>query len=325
MIWGLIASCLLCNRPQPMDDVWGETGFRWETGSWETGQDSGCDPWIALRDDQDVAVVALDFGEVQGQETRTLSLVNRIEDCGTLRVSEIRVEGDSFALESGSPTTLEPQESVELTVRFDPAQAGPSQGSLVILSNDPFYPELTVPLSGTLATLDLVLDPSVLHFQETLVLCESTAGLSVENVGADPVSVLALTLPEPFSLDTELPLSLEAGESATLDLRFAPLSKGVYGGTLTLESQAGKLSAELSASAALGESLEEESLATGARSAPLGELPWEETLSVRVSGVRVDTWVYVAEDNSVLFDEDSTPDAGARLSLSYVPVSSCEG
>ncbi|MFT5583880.1 MAG: hypothetical protein ACI9VR_001464, partial [Cognaticolwellia sp.] len=111
MIWGLLASCLLCNRTQPSND-W-ETGFRGETGSWwETGQDSGCDPWVALRDAQEQSVVALDFGEVQGLESRTLTLLNRIEDCGTLQITEARVDGESFSLQMGpSPLVLEPQES----------------------------------------------------------------------------------------------------------------------------------------------------------------------------------------------------------------------
>lgn len=323
MLWGLLASCLLCNRPQPMDDVW-ETGFWWETGDWETGQDSGCDPWIALLDDQDEAVVALDFGEVAGQETRTLTLLNRIEDCGPLEVSEVRVDGESFALQQGGAITLEPLASVEFIVLFNPSQAGDSQGALVILSNDPFYPELSVPLSGVLPTLDLSLEPSLLDFGQTLVPCESTAGISVENLGAKALELQEMTLPEAYSLDEALPMSLEPGESASLSLRFAPLSEGVYGGTLTLQSDVGKLSAEFSASATLGEPIEEESLASGDRSLTLQELPWEETLSVRVSGVRVDTWVYDPLENSILFDEDSTPDAGARLSLSYVPIADCQ-
>jgi hypothetical protein len=329
MIWGLIASCLLCNRGQPRDGWetgWdGETGWwGWETGEWDSNRDSGCDPWIALRDEKNQAVVALDFGQVQGQESRTLTLLNRIEECGTLRVSEVRVDGDSFALQQGGSTTLEPQESTELIVRFDPQQAGAAQGSLVILSNDPFYPELSVPLTGTLPSLDLSLSHELLDFGEVLVPCEGEAQLSVENIGSAPVLLEGVTLPEPFSLDTTLPLSLEPGESTSLDLRFAPVSEGPHTGTLTLESDVGNATAELKGNASLGEAVEEESTATGDRAVSLQLQPWEESLSVRVSGVRVDTWVYVRDDNTVVFDEDSTPDSGARLSLRYVPVSDCQ-
>lgn len=329
MLWGLIASCLLCNQNQPRDGwetgSWdGETGWwGWETGVWDSNRDSGCDPWIALRDDQDQAVLALDFGEVQGQETRTLTLLNRIEDCGTLRISEVRVDGDSFALQQGGTTTLEPQESTDLIVLFDPQEAGAAQGNLVILSNDPFYPELTVPLAGALPTLDLNLVPSVVDFGETLLPCESQAELNVENTGSTSVLLEAMTLSEPYSLNTALPLSLEPGESAALELNFAPLSAGSYTGSLTLESDVGNANAQLQGNASLGEPLEEESTATGDRAVSLQQQPWEESLSVRVSGVRVDTWVYESDENTVVFDEDSTPDSGARLTIAYVPVSGC--
>lgn len=330
MIWGLIASCLLCNQGQPRDGWetgrWeGETGWwGWETGEWDSNRDSGCDPWIALRDDEGQAVLALDFGEVQGPESRTLTLFNRIEDCGTLRISEVRVDGESFDLQQGSSTTLEAQESTELIVRFEPQQAGIAQGSLVILSNDPFYPELSVPLTGTLPTLDLSVAPELVDFGEVLVPCEGEAQLSVENIGSASVLLEGMTLPEPYSLITELPLSLESGESTSLDLRFIPTTEGPHTGTLTLESDVGNATAELKGNASLGAPLEEESAASGDRAVSLQQQPWEETLSVRVSGVRVDTWVYLSEDNTVLFDEDSTPDSGARLSLSYVPVSDCQ-
>ncbi|MFT5586830.1 MAG: hypothetical protein ACI9VR_004432, partial [Cognaticolwellia sp.] len=201
---------------------------------------------------------------------------------------------------------------------------GESLGSLVILSNDPFYPELTVPLSGALPTTDLSLTPLLLSFEQTLLPCESSAILSVENSGAETLLLQSMTLPEPFALATELPLSMDAGASTELDVRFAPLSEGIYSGSLSLDSDAGAVSVDLSASATLGESVEEEVLSTGERSFSLGALPWEETLIVRVSGVRVETWVYVPDGNSLLFDQDSTPDDGARLSLSYVPIADCE-
>ena len=324
MIWGLIASCLLCNRPPPFEG-W-ESGFRMETGAWtETGQDSGCDPWVALRDAQNQSLVAVDFGEVQGAESRTLTLLNRIEDCGTLRVTEVRVDGESFSIEMmPPPLVLEPQESIDLTVTFDPLQTGEALGSLVILSNDPFYPELTIPLSGTLPALDLSLEPTLLSFDPTLVPCESSAILSAENTGVEALTLESVTVPEPFTLATELPLSLDAGASTSLDVRFAPLSEGVYGGTLSLNSEAGAISVELSASATFAESVEEEGFATGERSFGLEVQPWEETLSVRVSGVRVETWVYEPDENSLLFDEDSTPDEGARLSIRYVPFAACQ-
>ncbi len=324
MIWGLIASCLLCNSSPPFEE-W-ETGFRWETGIWtETGQDSGCDPWVALRDAQNQSLVALDFGEVQGAESRTLTLLNRIENCGTLRVTEVRVDGESFSIEMPTtPLVLEPQESIDLTVAFDPLQTGEALGSLMIMSNDPFYPELTIPLSGTLPALELSLDPTPLSFDQTLVPCESSAILTAENTGAEGLTLESVTLPEPFTLATELPLSLDSGASTSLDVRFAPLSEGVYGGTLSLNSEASTVSVELSASATFDEFVEEEGLATGERSFGLEAEPWEETLSVRVSGVRVDTWVYEPDDNSLLFDEDSTPDEGARLSIRYVPFAACQ-
>lgn len=322
MLWGLIASCLLCNRPQPADDLWWETG--WETGGWwvETG-DTGCDPWISLRDDTNQSVVEVDFGQVEGPASVALTLRNRAEGCGVLRVEDIQVTGAGFSVSTTTVTSLNPQESIALILSFDPGIAGAAQGELAIDSNDPFDGALRIPLLAQVPSFDLDLAPESVSFETTLLGCEALSSVTVSNTGQEPVVLEGSAVSEPFAVDTELPLTLDVGASHALALRFAPQEEGEFSETLRVESDVGTVTATLAGSAELAEAIEETAIADGGRDLALVERPREDTLVVRVSGVRVETWVLDTEHNLLRFDEDSVPDAGARVVITFVPQAPC--
>jgi large repetitive protein len=57
------------------------------------------------------------------------------------------VRGAAVARECGA--TLLPGQACDITIRFEPAQAGLHTGELRISTNDPKHPQLVVTLSGT--------------------------------------------------------------------------------------------------------------------------------------------------------------------------------
>lgn len=323
MLWGLIASCLLCNRPQPADDLWWETG--WETGGWwvETGTDSGCDPWISLRDEAGRSVVEVDFDQVDRPQSIALTLRNRAESCGVLQIDAIEVSGSGFSVDVDPVTELSPQESIPLTLNFDPGVAGQAEGLLTITSNDPFDGDLAVPLYAEVPALDLSVSPATLSFPDTVVGCTSGATLTLANSSDQATLLEEVSVAEPFRLESPLPLSLAPG-STSVALSFAPLDADLYSETLRLQTEVGSVSVPLQGKAELGVETEESFTADGGRDFALERVPQEDTLSVRVSGVRVETWVLDTESNTLRFDEDSVPDSGASVVVRFVPQGDCD-
>jgi hypothetical protein len=97
----------------------------------------------------EIAPAALAFGNVAVGQSVELRLTLRNLGPGRLRVSALRVTGGSFAV-TGSAAPLEigaAQERV-VTIRFAVSAPGAQTGTLVIASNDPVRPNLTVPLAG---------------------------------------------------------------------------------------------------------------------------------------------------------------------------------
>jgi len=110
-----------------------------------------------------------------------------------LAISELRVDGSGFRVEQG-PFELQPRDSLDIDVIFEPSEVGPGLGSLVLFSNDPDQGRLSVALSGEgrLAP-DIEVRPASLT--EQLFAGEtSTHTLTVENLAAGELS---------FSIDVE--------------------------------------------------------------------------------------------------------------------------
>ena len=116
----------------------------------------------------DIAVTPnpLAFGAVvAGQSTeRTLTVLNAGN--GALTVASVLPPAPPFSIVANActGTTLPPGGSCTIRVRFAPLAAGPSSGQLIIFSNDPDEPEVTVALQGTGVTVSL--QPAALALQD---------------------------------------------------------------------------------------------------------------------------------------------------------------
>ncbi len=91
----------------------------------------------------------IDFRNVLINRTagKTLSLINTGQQ--DLEIASLTVSGNGFSLSGDIPSTLEPSESSELELSFEPEAAGDANGTLTILSNDPDVPEFEVALAGS--------------------------------------------------------------------------------------------------------------------------------------------------------------------------------
>ncbi len=199
----------------------------------------------------------LAFGDVSVGQSSDQILT--ISNSGTATVNIANITGFSSPFSvvnlptSGVP--LAPGDSVQLTVRFSPTQAGTFTSSINIMTNLPPINQ-TIQLSGTgRQPLETV---STNTIDYGIVTNGTTKDLSftIGNSGNTPLTVNALTLSgtSAFTLVSPpvLPLTVNAGGSQTITVRFSPTALTTYNGTLNVVSDGGTQSISLAGQGAAG-------------------------------------------------------------------------
>ncbi|WP_158501504.1 choice-of-anchor D domain-containing protein [Vitiosangium sp. GDMCC 1.1324] len=179
-----------------------------------------------------VPATALDFGEVRvdGSLTKTVKVTNT--GSGPITFSGISASTDpTFTLVSppAIPYQLAAGAELVLSVKFSPTADAAATGALTLTSTDADYANVKVNLIGKGVKPHLVVDPSPIAFSDQRVGTESTKVVTVSNTGTGPITLtgifktghLAFTLVSPPSV----PLTLVAGDSKTLSVKFLPTTE----------------------------------------------------------------------------------------------------
>jgi|GEM_PF-1792487 len=184
-----------------------------------------------------VSPPALDFGDVRiGRKAyRTLTITNI--GTGDLSIDALRIRGSDpvpFGIHDPGPFTLHPRQWTSLTVRCTPVEDGEKRDALHILSSDPEYPDVTVPLrvngeSGR--TPHISISTRTLHFGTVELNNTVTRELVITNAGDGPLIVDTLLISGdaacPFTLDDACCFTLAPGDTATRVVRCTPSEKGI--------------------------------------------------------------------------------------------------
>ena len=105
-----------------------------------------------------VSATSLSFGSVVINTPATQSVVLKSTGTVAVTVNSASVTGTGFSVSGGTfPATLNPGQSVTLTVQFDPTTAGAASGQLTIQSNSTGNASANVSLSGTGAPHEVAL------------------------------------------------------------------------------------------------------------------------------------------------------------------------
>jgi hypothetical protein len=184
----------------------------------------------------------LNFGSVQTGSKKTLS--ERLSNSGTaaLTISQIAPHGTGFSLSGiNPPVTLSPGQSFTFNVSFASSSTGTTNGTLSVSSNA-VNPSLSIPLtgSGTTGTPgQLAVSPASINFGNVPVGSsqKQTARLTVTN-GPVTVSSASITGTEFSVSGISFPLTIASGQSASLNVTFAPQASGSASATLVLSSNA---------------------------------------------------------------------------------------
>ncbi|MCX6141014.1 MAG: immunoglobulin domain-containing protein [Candidatus Kapabacteria bacterium] len=188
---------------------------------------------------------SVDFGEIPVGYDKSLTLSGLIKNVGTapLIVSGMSASPNEFSISNGPtlPLTLAPGATAGVTLMAIPTARGPLNGSLSIRSNSPSNPTASVPLS---ASYVLRYDhPATQEFGSVLTDATLDRCISITNTSAVNITVEQATLTGvnsgQFSVVTTLPLSIAAGQSADLCVKFTPGTAGSKTATLNIRSSNG--------------------------------------------------------------------------------------
>ncbi len=156
-------------------------------------------------------------------------------------VSAMRIDppGSVFRITGATPlpAVMDPGASMLLTICADPFPPGSRPGRLIVETNDPGNPQLTVDLAATRDSAGIMVHEVAIDFgQLTHCLSAGERIITVTNTGTLPDSVRVAALPDPsLSIVTPLPLALNPGETRSIVVRYAPAADDTLGGLLWLE------------------------------------------------------------------------------------------
>jgi hypothetical protein len=134
-----------------------------------------------------------------------------------------------------TPIAVAPNDSIEVDILFTPANAtsdGLKQSTLEIRTDDPAQPVIRVALVGERRRQALA-TPRQIDFGTVVVGDAPVDTLTLENRTNAPMLITALDIAAPFSVvGPTPPLTIAAGDSVHVIIRFTPADSGAFTGTL---------------------------------------------------------------------------------------------
>jgi hypothetical protein len=210
---------------------------------------SGCGGYVAKAGNNGTLVAsasAIAFGNVSVGQTASGTVLLLNESSAPLQITQLGLTGKSFSVagQNNLPITVSTGATYSLNVQFVPAASGAASGQLTVTSNSSTGSATIISLNGTgvanagdVATL--VPSPGQVTFGNVSVGQTASATVLLSNQGSAPLQItqLGLTGP-PFSVadQNNLPISVAAGGTYSLNVQFDPAASGTASGQLTVTS-----------------------------------------------------------------------------------------
>jgi hypothetical protein len=175
------------------------------------------------------------FAKVVVGHTETLLVTLTNNEQNSVTVRGMAASNAEFTTSSLSlPLVLRAGQSANLSVSFTP-RATDLTGGTIQFSSDASNPTLVLAVqgAGTLSQFTTA-NPSIVSFGQVLKGTSSTVPVVLTNARSSHITILRLcTTGTGFSMTgPKLPLTLEAGQSVTVNVTFAPQAAGTEGGSL---------------------------------------------------------------------------------------------
>jgi Abnormal spindle-like microcephaly-assoc'd, ASPM-SPD-2-Hydin/Protein of unknown function (DUF1573) len=194
----------------------------------------------------------INFGSVSvgGSATQSVTFTNG--GTASVTVSQASISGTAFTIAKGtSLSSIAAGQSATLGIQFAPSSSGNLTGSLTITSDANNSPT-TVALSGTgaTATAQLTASPSSLSFGNVNVGASSSLGITLTNSGNSSVTIASVNASGAgySTSGVAANTTLTPGQTATLNVAFAPSAPGSVSGSVSVASNATNSPATISLS-----------------------------------------------------------------------------
>ncbi|HXM94069.1 MAG TPA: choice-of-anchor D domain-containing protein [Candidatus Dormibacteraeota bacterium] len=189
-----------------------------------------------------IAPSSLNFGNVTAGTTATRVVILSNTGNANLTITTVTVTGAPFTTTGiTTPATVAPGGNVALNVMYSPKTASTDTGLVTISTNDPIASTATISLSGagtTAAVGQLTLNPASLNFGNIPVGGNGTLAATVTNSGQAAVHITQVsTTDAQYAVSgLNVPTALNPGQSATLQVKYAPTTAVPTNGSVSLIS-----------------------------------------------------------------------------------------
>jgi hypothetical protein len=185
---------------------------------------------------------SLSFGNVSvgGSASQTVTISNG--GTAALTINSLAPSGAGYSMIGiTAPITVNAGQSIPFTATFAPTSAGVSTGGVSATSNAPNSPQaMSFTGTGVTSASALNANPTSIAFGNVNVGANSSQNIVLSNAGAASVTISQIsTIGTGFSSSgITVPITLTAGQSATLATKYAPASAGGASGSVTVTSNA---------------------------------------------------------------------------------------
>lgn len=194
-----------------------------------------------------VAPSQVTFGLVERGRVANLPVEIRNAGAQPCALSNLQLSGDAEFTLPAPPTgvqTVAPGQRLRVDIAYAPTQYGNHTATLAFEADDPSQAMVQVPIRGSSDQSEVLVIPSQVDFNVVPVRCRSPIRqVTVYNTGASSVQVTRVYLDPTTTPEFELtavptPLTIRAGASTTIDLRYRPNDIGQDTGVLFIEHSA---------------------------------------------------------------------------------------
>ncbi len=223
-----------------------------DTGSIVIGSNDPDEPTVtialtgqgnALAPNIDVNPASLDFGTVDISNSSTLNFTIANTGSADLLVSGVIMNG-SLAFNFGPPISavlIPPNSSDMISVTYTPLAETTDTATIVITTNDPDEPTVTIPLIGQGNALapEINLDPALLDFGSVQIGNSVTLTTQIQNLGETALTYADVGTCGTVSGDFLIPIasgSIPANSSAPFMVTYTPSDMGADTGCIRIAS-----------------------------------------------------------------------------------------
>ena len=183
------------------------------------------------------------YGSVVDGQTKSQTFTITNTGGSSLTISQLAISGAGYSL-SGltTPANLAAGANTTFSAVFAPRTAGSLAGTVTVSSNAANSPA-TISLSGTgvASTVTLSANPTGLSFGNVVAGSSSTKTVTLTNSGNSSLTISNVTVAAKDVTETgiTLPLTLAAGKTQTMSVKFSPTAAETVSGNITVTNSQG--------------------------------------------------------------------------------------